>query len=76
MLTQGLASSLSVITLYFALLQSHVVIVAPIASSSPLVTLLMAHLFLDKLEQVTCWILLRTTLAVSGVALVIAGSTL
>lgn len=72
----GLASSLGVISLYFALLRSDVVIVAPIASISPLVTLLMAHLFLDKLERVTRWILLGTALAVSGVALVIVGSAL
>lgn len=72
----GLASSLGVITLYFALLLSDVVIVAPIASISPLATLLMAHLFLDKLERVTRWLLVGTVLAVSGVALVIVGSTL
>lgn len=71
----GLASSLGVITLYFALLLSDVVIVAPIASISPLVTLLMAHLFLEKLERVTRWVLVGTILAVSGVVLVIIGST-
>lgn len=72
----GLASSLGVITLYFALTQADVVIIAPIASISPLVTLLMAYLFLYKLERVTLWVLLGTVLAVSGVALVVVGSTL
>ena len=72
----GVASSLGVITLYFALLRSDVVIVAPIASISPLVTLLLAHLFLEKLERVTRWLLVGTLLAVSGVGLIIVGSTL
>jgi drug/metabolite transporter, DME family len=72
----GLAASLGVISLYFALVRSQVVVVAPIASISPLVTLLMAHLFLDKLERVTRWLLVGTTLAVSGVALVIIGNAM
>lgn len=72
----GLASALGVITLYFALQKSDVVIVAPISSISPLVTLLLAYLFLDRLENVTRWLLLGTILAVVGVALVILGSTL
>ncbi len=72
----GLAGSLGVITLYFALLMSDVVIVAPISSISPLVTLLLAHLFLDRLESVTRWLLVGTLLAVAGVVLVIVGSTL
>ncbi len=50
------------------------VIVAPIVSISPLMTLLLAHPFLDKLERVTRWILMGTLMAVSGVALVIVGS--
>lgn len=72
----GLSSALGVITLYFALLKSDVVIVAPISSISPLVTLLLAYLFLDRLESVTRWLLVGTVLAVAGVALVIFGSTL
>jgi len=72
----GLASALGVITLYFALQKSDVVIVAPISSISPLVTLFLAYLFLERLEIVTRWLLAGTILAVAGVALVIFGSTL
>ncbi|MDA0735255.1 MAG: DMT family transporter [Chloroflexi bacterium] len=72
----GLSSAMGVITLYFALQRSDVVIVAPISSISPLVTLLLAYLFLDKLENVTRWLLVGTVLAVAGVGLVIFGSTL
>jgi hypothetical protein len=39
-------------------------------------TLLLAHLYLDKLERVTRWILMGTLVAVSGVALLIVGSTM
>jgi hypothetical protein len=45
------------------------------ASISPLVTLLLAYLFLDKLERVNRWILMGTIMAVSG-GLVAVGSTL
>ena len=72
----GLASALGVITLYFALQKSDVVIVAPISSISPLVTLFLAYLFLERLEIITRWLLAGTILAVAGVALVIFGSTL
>lgn len=72
----GLAASLGVITLYFALLRSDVVIVAPISSTGPLITLLLAHFFLERLESITRWLLVGTVLAVAGVVLVILGSTL
>lgn len=72
----GLAATLGVITLYYALLRADVVIVAPISSIAPLVTLLLAHLFLERLESVTHWMLFGTLLAVAGVSLVIFGSTL
>ena len=72
----GLASAVAVISLYFALQRSDVVIVVPISSANPLVTLLIAHFFLERLEQVTRWVLAGTVLVVVGVALVILGSTL
>ena len=72
----GLASALGVISLFTALSMSDVVIVTPIASISPLVTLVLAHIFLNKLEQVTKWIVFGTGLAVLGIVMVIIGSTL
>ena len=72
----GLASALGVISLFTALSMSDVVIVTPIASISPLVTLVLAHFFLNKLEQVTKWIVFGTGLAVLGIVMVIIGSTL
>ena len=76
MAISGLASAVAVIALYFAFQRSDVVIVAPIASINPLVTLLLAHLFLSRLERVTRELLRGTLLAVLGVILVVIGSTL
>ena len=76
MALSGLASAVAVISLYFALERADVVIVVPISSANPLVTLLIARLFLERLEEVTRWVLVGTVLVVMGVALVIWGSTL
>ena len=75
MALSGLAAAAAVIALYFALLRSDVVIVSPIASTSPLVTLLLAHFFLERLERVTKQLFMGTLLAVLGVILVVIGST-
>jgi transporter family protein len=72
----GIAGAGGVIALYLALERSTVVIVSPIASINPLVTLLLAHLFLERrLERVTRWVLGGTLLAVAGVVLVVVGGT-
>jgi drug/metabolite transporter (DMT)-like permease len=73
----GIVGAGGVISLYLALERAPVVIVSPISSTNPLVTLLMAHLFLERrLERVTRWVLAGTLLAVSGVALVVVGGAL
>ncbi len=72
----GLATSVGVISLYFALERAPAVEVVPIASVNPLMTLLMVHLFLNRLERVTAWVLVGTVAAVAGVVLVVAGSSL
>jgi len=76
MALSGLASALAVVALYFGFLQAGVVVVAPISSTNPLITLLLAHLFLARLERVTRWLVSGTLLAVLGVVLIIVGSTL
>ncbi len=73
----GLAGASGVIALYLALERAPVVIVSPISSTNPLVTLLLAHLFLERrLERVTRWVLMGTLLTVLGVALVVLGGAL
>jgi drug/metabolite transporter (DMT)-like permease len=71
----GLASALAVVALYFGFLLASVVVVAPISSTNPLITLLLAHFFLTRLERVTRWLVGGTLVAVLGVALIIWGST-
>lgn len=66
----GLAAGVGVHSLYFALRDGDVVIVTPIVSIAPLVTVLMAHLFYSRLERVTRRLVAGTILAVLGVTLV------
>ncbi len=66
----GLAAGVGVNSLYFALREGDVVIVTPIVSIAPLVTVLMAHLFISRLERVTLRLAAGTLLAVAGVILV------
>jgi drug/metabolite transporter (DMT)-like permease len=72
----GIASAVAVTSLFYALQRDDVVIVSPIASISPLITLLLAQLFLSRLEKVTGRLVAGTLLTVVGVAFVIVGSTL
>ena len=50
-------------------------VVTPLASLNPLVTLTLAHLFLQRLERVTARMVGGTVMAVGGVVLVVVGST-
>ena len=67
----GLAAGVGVNSLYFALQHGDVVTVTPIVSIAPLITLLIAHLFISQLEKVTLRLVLGTVLAVVGVILVV-----
>ena len=66
----GLAAGVGVNSLYFALLTGDVVIVTPITSIAPLATVLIAHVFISRQEQVTLRLAAGTALAVVGVILV------
>ena len=72
----GLASGIAVNALYFAVQKADVVVISPIVASSPIVTLLLAHIFLARLENVTRGLVAGTLMAVSGVILVVLGSQL
>ena len=72
----GLSSGVAVIALYFAVQRADVVVVSPIVSSSPLITLFLAHFFLAKLERVTPRLVAGTLLAIVGVVLVVLGNQL
>ncbi|MDA0265261.1 MAG: DMT family transporter [Chloroflexi bacterium] len=72
----GLSSGIAVNALYFAVQRADVVVISPIVSSSPLITLLLAHLFLSRLERVTPRLAAGAVLAVTGVILVVWGGRL
>jgi len=72
----GIASGIAVISLYFAVQRADVVVISPIVSSSPLITLFLAHVFLTRLERVTKRLLFGALLTVGGVVLVVIGSQL
>ena len=72
----GLASATAVNCVYFALQRSEVVVVSPIASANPIITLLLTWLFLSRLENVNRWLFAGTALTVSGVGLVVIGNQL
>ena len=72
----GIASGIAVISLYFAVQRADVVVISPIVSSSPLITLFLAHVFLTRLERVTKRLLFGALLTVSGVVLVVIGNQL
>ncbi len=72
----GLAAATGVNCTYFALQQAPVVVVAPIVSSNPLFTLLLAALFLSRQENVNRWLALGIVVTAAGVALVVLGSVL
>ena len=71
----GLAATTGLIAFNFAVQRARVVVVSPIAAVNPLVTVLLAQIFLSQLEQVTRRVFLGTVLTVLGVVLVIVGST-
>ena len=74
MIAAGLASGSAITFLVLAVNRAPVAVVTPLASLNPLVTLTLAHLFLQRLERVTARVVAGTVLAVLGVILVIIGS--
>ncbi len=72
----GLSAGAAVISLYYALERSDVVIVAPIVSANPLLTLVLAQVFISRLERITRLVVYGSALVVGGVIVVVVGSTL
>ena len=70
----GVSQGLGVVFLFQALSRIPVTVVSPILGSSPLVTLVLAHFFLGRLESVTPPLVVGTLLSVGGVVLVVLGA--
>lgn len=70
----GVVLGLAVAALFQALSLAPVTVVSPINASNPLITLVLAHLFLKRLESINLLLVVGTLLSVSGVAMVIIGA--
>lgn len=73
LLIAGAIAGLGMVANYFALSMAAVVIVAPLANTTPLFALLWSHLFLGRLERITPRVVSGTVIVVIGIALVTIG---
>ena len=74
--SSGLAAATGVIALYFALERADVTVVSPIVSTNPIFTLILAQIFISRMEDLTKWLFLSVGVTAAGVAIVTVGSTL
>ena len=70
LLIAGLLNGIGLASFYSALATTPVVIVTPLAATSPLFTVLCVHLFLRRLERVTIHVLIGCSIIVIGGILV------
>ena len=75
MALSGVSASAAVAFSYIALSLAPVIVVAPVTSITPLVSLAIAHLFLQRLEKITLRIWIGAVLVVTGVIIIALGST-
>ena len=69
----GLSTTVSIVAQLFAVQRADVVIVAPILATFPLWTLLLAHVFIARLEQITLRLTVGAIVTVAGVIAVVLG---
>ena len=75
MFLAGLSAACAVMSLYFAISRegSSILVLSPIVSCNPLVTLALARIFLRRTETISRELVIGTLMAVGGVALVVVG---
>ena len=71
----GISSAVAIIALYYALQREDVVVVSPLTAAYPLMVLLIARLFLSKLERITKRVVAGTVFTIGGIIIVVVGST-
>lgn len=69
----GLSTAMSLVAQFFAVQRADVVVVVPILATFPLWTLLLSHIFIARLEQITLRLVVGASLAVVGVIAVAVG---
>ena len=72
----GLAAAIGVTALYYALQRADVTVVSPIVSINPIVTLVLAQIFISRMENLTKRLFLGVGITVAGVLVVTVGSRL
>ncbi len=72
----GLSTTVSIVAQIFAVQRADVLIVAPVLATFPLWTLLLSHLFIARLEQITLRLTVGTFVTVAGVVAVVLGGQL
>ncbi len=70
LLFAGVLNGIALACFYWALAVAPVVVVSPLTSSSPLVTVILVHFFLRRLERLTLHVLIGSLLVVTGGVLV------
>ena len=71
----GISSGVAIVALSFGLENGDVSVVTPIVSISPLITVVLARIFLEHLERVSITVVLGVLLVVGGTALVVVGDS-
>ena len=67
----GVSTGGAVVCLYFSLNRTPVVVVAPMLATVPLITLVVAHLALKRLETITPQVVIGALLVVAGVIVIV-----
>ena len=70
----GILLSFGIVLLLLSLDRTDVIVVGPIISTSPLVTLALVHFFLQRLEKLTIPLVAGAILIVAGAILVVVGN--
>ena len=71
----GIGSGAAIIALSFGLEKGDVTVVAPIVSISPLITLVLVRIFLEKMESISPTLVFGALLIVGGTVLVVVGDS-
>lgn len=72
----GVSMGIGVAFLYVSLSKASVVVISPVFALNPLVSLLLVHIFLQRLERVTLPLVVGTMMVVAGVVAVGVGTQL
>ena len=72
----GISTTIAIVAQFFAVQRADVVVVVPILATFPLWTLLLSHLLIARLEQITPRLTIGAMLAVAGVIAVALGGRL